>query len=266
MRRWRFYYFLAPSILIFFIVLQYPQVSRIAQTTAATIFKPFLSLGASVREGINDLRFHFSDFWNAVAKQREYLEKIANLKSQLIRLQEMERENARLKKLLDFSHEIDFKTIGTRVIGEDNTPWRRIVILDKGSRKGLKTDMVLVTQEGLAGRILDVGPTTARAILLPDPDSRVSALTSTSRVQGVVAGTGMQKLVMKYLALDAELTIGEDVITSGVGSIFPKGLRIGRIESIEKDPDGLHLQAFVIPSVAFSKLEETLCLISSPSK
>ena len=74
------------------------------------------------------------------------------------------------------------------------------------------------------------------------------------------------KLQMKYLALDAEVEIGEDVTTSGVGSIFPKGLLIGKIESIERDNDGLHLLALVKPSVPFSKLEEVLCLVLSPQK
>jgi rod shape-determining protein MreC len=71
---------------------------------------------------------------------------------------------------------------------------------------------------------------------------------------------------MKYLALDAEVAIGEDVITSGVGSIFQKGIQIGKIEAIERDSDGLHLLAIVQPSVPFSKLEEVLCLVSPPQK
>ncbi len=71
---------------------------------------------------------------------------------------------------------------------------------------------------------------------------------------------------MKYLSLDAEVEVGEDVTTSGVGSIFQKGLLIGKIESIERDSDGLHLLALVKPSVSFSKLEEVLCLVSSPQK
>ena len=126
--------------------------------------------------------------------------------------------------------------------------------------------MTVVVPEGLVGRILEVEPYMAHAILLPDPDSRVSALTATSRAQGIVAGIGTDKLQMKYLALDAEVEIGEDVTTSGIGSFFPKGLLIGKIESIERDADGLHLLALVKPSVPFSKLEEVLCLVSPPQK
>ena len=126
--------------------------------------------------------------------------------------------------------------------------------------------MVVVVPEGLVGRILEVEPYTAYAILLPDPDSRVSAMTSSSRAQGIITGIGTDKLQMKYLALDAEVAVGEDVMTSGIGSIFPKGLQIGKIESIERDSDGLHLLALVRPAVPFYKLEEVLCLVSSPQK
>ncbi|HRY85959.1 MAG TPA: rod shape-determining protein MreC, partial [Candidatus Omnitrophota bacterium] len=155
---------------------------------------------------------------------------------------------------------------GARVIGEDLTPWKKVVVLDKGSRHNLKKDMVVVVPEGLVGRILEVEPYTSRAILLPDPDCRVSALTSASRAQGIIAGIGTEKLQMRYLSLDAEIALGEDVITSGIGSVFPKGLQIGKIESIERDGDGLHLLALVKPSVPFSKIEEVLCLDFSQQK
>ena len=126
--------------------------------------------------------------------------------------------------------------------------------------------MAVIAPEGLVGRILEADHATSSVILLVDPDCRVSALTATSRAQGVITGIGTEKLQMKYLALDAEIAVGEDVTTSGIGSIFPKGIQIGKIESIERDSDGLHLLALVNPAVPFSKLEEVLCLVSSPQK
>jgi rod shape-determining protein MreC len=212
------------------------------------------------------VRYQSGNFLNAVGKQNEYRARIQALEGQLSRFREIDRENRRLKKLLNFGLPLATRTIGARVIGEDVTPWKKVILLDKGSRHNLKKDMMVVVPEGLAGRILEVEPYTAHAILLPDSDSRVSALTATSRAQGIIAGIGTDRLQMKYLALDAEVAIGEDVITSGVGSIFQKGLQIGKIESVERDSDGLHLLALVKPSVPFSKLEEVLCLVSSPQK
>ncbi|MFA7255410.1 MAG: rod shape-determining protein MreC [Candidatus Omnitrophota bacterium] len=266
MRRWRSYYFLAVPVILLIAFFQFPRFNESIHSIFSTLARPAFVLGSSLREGLYTIRYQSGNFFDAVAKQKDYLARIQELEGQLIRFREMERENQRLKKLLNFSLTLATKTIGARVIGEDVTPWKKVVLLDKGSRQNLKKDMAVVVPEGLVGRILEVEPYTAHAILLPDPDSRVSALTATSRAQGIIAGIGTDKLQMKYLALDAEVAIGEDVTTSGVGSIFPKGLQIGKIESVERDSDGLHLLALVTPSVSFSKLEEVLCLISPPQK
>lgn len=266
MRRWHSYYFLAIPIILLTVFFQFPRLNEVIHSVFSTLARPAFVLGSSLRDGFYAVRYQSWNFLNAVGKQKEYLARIQELESQLIRFREMDRENQRLKKLLNFSLPLATSTIGARVIGEDVTPWKKVVLLDKGSRHNLKKDMTVVVPEGLVGRILEVEPYTAHAILLPDPDSRVSALTATSRAQGVIAGIGTDKLQMKYLALDAEVAIGEDVTTSGIGSIFPKGLQIGKIESIERDSDGLHLLALVKPSVSFSKLEEVLCLVSAPQK
>jgi rod shape-determining protein MreC len=249
--------------LVFF---QYPRLNESVHSVFSTLARPVFVLGGSLRDVLYAVRYQSGNFLNAVGKQKEYRARIQELEGQLIRFREMDRENQRLKKLLNFSLPLATRTIGVRVIGEDVTPWKKVVLLDKGSRHHLKRDMAVVVPEGLVGRILEVEPYTSHAILLPDSDSRVSALTATSRAQGIIAGIGTAKLQMRYLALDAEIEIGEDVTTSGVGSIFPKGLQIGKIESIERDTDGLHLLALVKPSVSFSKLEEVLCLVSSPQK
>lgn len=266
MRRWRSYYFIAVPVIVLVAFFQYPRLNKSVHAVFSTVARPAFVLGSGVRDGIFMVRYQSGNFLDAVRKQKEYLARIQELEGQLVRFREMERENQRLKKLLNFSLPLGARTIGVRVIGDDVTPWRKVVLLDKGSRNNLKKDMAVVVPEGLVGRVLEVEPYTAYAILLPDPDSRVSAMTAVSRAQGIIAGIGTDKLQMKYLALDAEVSIGEDVTTSGVGSIFPKGLQIGKIEAIERDSDGLHLLAIVKPSVPFSKLEEVLCLVSSPQK
>lgn len=266
MRRWRFITWLFAALVILVLSFQLPRLTQTVHDIFNTLSKPFLSAGASVRDGITGVRYNFGRFWNAIAKERQYQARIMDLETKLLRFNELERENQRFKRLLDFAQTLPFKSVGVRVIGEDSTPWRNIVLINKGTKQGIKKDMVLVAPEGLAGRVIEAGTFTARGILLPDPDCRVSAMTAGGRVQGVVAGTGTGKLRMRYLSLDAEVTVGESVITSGIGSLFPKGLQIGKIEGVEKDPDGLHLRAIIAPSVPFSKLEELLCLVSQASK
>jgi rod shape-determining protein MreC len=120
--------------------------------------------------------------------------------------------------------------------------------------------MAVIVPEGLVGRIFEAGPETAKVILLSDPDSRVSSLTATSRTHGIATGNGTLKLELQYLDLDSEVAVDEIVISSGVGGIYPKGIRIGRVVNISRDSGGLHLLGTIEPFVNFSKLEEVLCI------
>ena len=190
MRRWRSYYFLAVPVVILIAFFQYPRLNESVHSVFSTLARPAFVLGSSLREGLYTVRYLSGNFLNAVGKQKEYLTRIQDLEEQLSRFHEMDRENQRLKKLLNFSLPLATKTIGARVIGEDVTPWKKVILLDKGSRNNLKKDMAVVVPEGLAGRILEVEPYTAHAILLPDPDSRVSALTATAVLRGSSPGSG----------------------------------------------------------------------------
>jgi len=266
MRRFRPYFFLACSLILLFSLFRYPQINQKIQSTFLTCFKPFLTVGSSLRSTLLVLRNDHAFFWNALTTQDKYLERIAFLESRLTQYEETREENERLRELLNFSESLSVESVGARIIGEDLSPWRRAVLLDKGTRHGIRKDMPIVVPGGFVGRMIQVSPLTSKAILLTDSDSRVSIVTVESRSQGIVVGRGNKKLEVKYLPLDSQIKVGETVVTSGRGGFFPQGLRIGTIESVRKGTDGLHLLATVKPSVHFSKLEEVVCLVWSREK
>lgn len=257
-------------VIIFFLafLLIFRDSPWIQQSRAAfrVFLRPFLSASSSVTDTLGDTREYFILFLRTFEKQKENRRRISDLESRLTAFDEMVRENARLKKLLEFQQSVTFKTVAARVLGHDLSAWRRVLILDKGSRDGLKKEMPVISPEGLLGRILDVTPRMSRVILLTDPDSRVSGLAAESRSHGIVAGNGTSRLEMIYLDLDSGVQVEEPVLSSGMSALFPKGIRIGRIDSIRKSRDGLHLVAEVAPYASFSKLEEVLCIVSSPSE
>ena len=258
----RSYYFLAVAGLPLFFALQNPKINEPFHEVFLTVFKPLLLAGHGMAYTISETRDHAVHFWNTFQDQGKYEKKMQELSGQLLHYQELAHENARLKKLLEFKDSIPEKTISSRVIGWDISLLRKTVILDKGTSQGITKNSALIVSDGLVGRVLDAGSTTARAILLVDPEARVGALTGDTRAHGLVAGDGSSRMSMQYLDLDSGVAVGETVLTSGVSGLFPKGIGIGRIESISKDPNGLHLTARVIPFVQFSKLEEVLCLKS----
>ena len=263
MRLKRSYLFLAVCVLPLLVVLKNSPLNASLHGISLTLLKPFLVISDSLVMGVSKSRDGLVRFWNTFQDQSQFQIRIAELESKLVSFEEVKRENERLNKLLGFKQTLSSKSIAAHVIGWNLSPWRKTVVLDKGKAQGIKKDMVVVVAEGLVGRVAEVGPTTSQAILLIDPDSRVSAIVDQSRAQGVVVGNGSRQLTVNYLDLDSGAAIGETVMTSGVGGLFPKGIGIGKIQSIRRDPNGLHLQVDVQSFVKFSKLEEVLCLAYS---
>lgn len=266
MRAKRSYYFWAFLFLPLLVVLQNPAVKEPLRGWTLTVIKPALEAGHSTFKFFSGARLSVERFVHTFKQQGELEAQNAKLESQLVRYHELEKENDRLKKLVDFRNTLSGKTVAARIIGWDPSPWRKSFILDKGQNQGIHKDMAVISFDGLVGRILEVGPETSRVILLTDLDARVSAMTDQTRATGIIAGGGGSKLKMMYLDSESAVQAGETVLTSGLGGLFPKGLRIGKIISLARDLSGLHLNAEIEPFVQFSKLEEVVCLNSSPEK
>ncbi len=266
MRAKRSYYFLLILVLPLLFALQNPQISQPVHGISLAVLKPLFAAGRSFADFFRDGRDIVARFWDSFKNQEIHRKRILELEGEVYQLQEAAKENVRLKKLLDFRQGLHQKTVAARVIGWDPAPWRRALLLDKGKKHGVQENMVVVVPEGLAGRILEAGPQTSRAILLTDPDARVSALSNQSRASGIIAGDGSRTLKMTYLELDSGVAVGETIMASATSSVYPKNIQIGKITALSRDPNGLHLEAQVEPFVKFSQLEEVLCAASSPEK
>lgn len=266
MRPRRPYYFLAVFALPLLVLLQNPQIKEPLRGISLTLFKPFFVMTSATTDLVSNSRENIGRFWKTFQTQPEYEARVMELEAEVNRLGEMSKENERLRKILEFRDTLAGKKIVAQVVGWDPSPWRKTLILDKGTQHGIRKDMAVLVTEGLVGRIFEVGSSTSRVILLQDSDSRVSAIAEQSRAQGVLAGSGSQELTMEYLELESAVEVGETVVTSGLNGLFPKGIRIGKITALTKDRTGLHLQAKIHSFVRFSKLEEVLCLGSSPGK
>ena len=259
------HYWIAIVLLPVVLVAFHPQISPAVHNLGDTLLKPVVSLTSGLGYTFVSLRDGFANAWKSFQDQAGLEDKISGLERQLEAAKETDRENARLRKLLEFKETQKVKAIPARVIGWDISPWRKMIILDRGQSSGIQKDMSVVVAEGLVGRVFEAGPRTARVLILLDPESRVSALAAEGRAQGVVEGNGSDLLSLEYLVLDASVEVGETVLTSGATALFSKGILIGKVQFIAKAADGLHLSAEIKPAVSFKELEEVLCLVSSHS-
>jgi len=174
---------------------------------------------------------------------------------------EIEEENKRLRRLLDLKEHSIYEGLASSVIAREPGNWFQALLLDRGERSGVKKNSIVVTPEGLVGRVIKVNKSSSQVLLITDPGSEIGALVQRTRIQGVIQGR-KRDLILKYLPLEADVREGDLVLTSGLeGGLFPKSLVIGRIKKIEPShPQDLFLKIVVIPEVNLSSLEELLLL------
>jgi len=222
--------------------------------------KPLLQVTQSVSQSFQKSFDKFREFGKVHEENEKLKSELAEVKKKFVNQTEFLKENERLRDLLGFQREVDSEAVPARVIARDLTYWSRWVVLDKGTKDGVFPGMILVSPQGLAGRVISVGKNIARAILIIDGESRVSVTIQTTRDTGLLEGKGDEPLSIKLLSLNSELKAGDAVVTSGLGGSYPKGIPVGSIQAISVDADGLHLNAIVKPFSDFNKLEEVLCL------
>src|SRR5437870_5056352 len=196
----------------------------------------------------------------------DYKDQIDQLNSQLVRMRELEVENADLRQLLLMKERTGPGAyLPVQVIARDDSPYVQAVTIDHGAADGIKPDAVVITHQGLVGRVEKVNPTTSKVRLINDLNSSVSVRMQTeARTTGVLRGQSQgNMMVVAYIPQTDAISPGDIVETSGLGGIYPDGLLVGRVARVErKDADPF--QAAVIESaVAMDKLERLYVLADS---
>ncbi|MBI3989837.1 MAG: rod shape-determining protein MreC [candidate division NC10 bacterium] len=227
---------------------------------------PFLRATTFVVSVVTSVWEEYIDLRNLRQENRRLKEELERLKGEVKTFRESELENQRLRTLLELKGQTPTKVIAARVIGKDATNWFKTIVIDRGSESGVRRNMVVIAPGGLVGRILEAMPFSSRAQLLTDPASAAGALVQRSRTTGVVAGYQGLTTRLKYLPLFADVAMGDEVLTSGMGGIFPKGIPIGKVAWVRRPTGALFLEAEVTPWADFSKLEEVLVLAELPGQ
>ncbi len=182
------------------------------------------------------------------------------LRAELAELIELRQENQRLRRLLGFVEDAEKRTVAARVIAEDASSWFRTIDIDRGSADGVTEGLPVVNDAGLIGRVVRSTTHSARILLITDASSAVAVLVQDQRIRGVCRGQG-GALALDFALVQDDIQVGDGVITSGLGGIFPKGLVVGFVRSVHREQFGLFQTVEVEPVVDFAHLEEVLVLL-----
>lgn len=209
---------------------------------------------------------NFFDGLGASKKQLAALEaQNEELKARLAELEEAELENRRLQALVQFADENDLASLGARVIGQPTSTWEGVFTINRGSVDGVEPGMPVVAAQGLVGQVVSVTPYASTVRLITDQQSGVAAMIQSSRTPGIVRGSVSQALTMEYLDRASLPVIGDVVITSGIGGVYPKGIVIGDIIQVDDQRGELYPDIVVKSRVPINEIEEVLVLVGSTS-
>jgi len=205
----------------------------------------------------------WQDYLNLVGVKQEndsLRQKLKHLERTQIHNNELAAENARLKKLLEFRESVEEQAIPAQVISADAMNWFRTITINKGTNSGISENMPVMAASGVVGRTIKCAANSSRVLLVTDASSAVAALIQNSRTRTVARGTG-SGISCEYAARLDEAGVGDHLVTSGTGGVFPKGIPIGTITRVETPEYGLFQTIKAKPAVDFSRLEEVLVII-----
>ena len=232
----------------------------------------FLQLSTPIQrllDGVTDRLVDTSASWRDLRDLRARNEQLEGLVDQVmienVRLKEVEAQNEDLRKKLDFAeihpqYILKAAEVRGRVIGSDPTNFMSVLIIDVGKRDGIRKGMPVVTERGLVGHIRSVGTNWSKVLLIIDPSSSVAALVQSSRAPGLVSGRLGQDLRMTYIPQEDTVSVGDVILTSGMGGNYPKSLVIGQVTEVQQRDIDTFQQATVRPSVDFRRLETVLVI------
>ncbi len=225
-------------------------VSAPVARLGTTLTAPVRSVGDWI-EGLGASRIRLE----ALETQNE------ELRARLAELEEARQENERLRELVEFAEERQFVKLGARVIRKPVSSWEGVVVIDRGSQDRVQPGMPVIAAQGLVGQVAEVSLNTASVRLITDQQSGVAALVQSTRAPGIVRGSVSGSLSLDFLDRALLPAVGEVVITSGIGGVYPKGIVIGDIMSVDDRRGEIYPRIVIGSRVPLDRIEEVLVLV-----
>lgn len=215
---------------------------------------PFTALGNAITNASAS-----SDDLTALQEQN------AELTAQVAQLEEYRQENERLTALLELEDVYNVDGVGARVIAQSNNAYSDIITIDKGANDGIASGMPVMSAHGLIGQVDTVNQTSSTVRLLTDESSGVAVLLQSSRAEGVLSGSAEGLLYLDYIPKDVEVAVGDVVVTSGMGGVYPKGIVVGEVVDVSQE-EGKSYQTIVVKSPASTENYEEVLVLTDISQ
>lgn len=224
-------------------------------------FAPIQRGTMSLKEKITYMFDHYLLIVNTSKKNEELTGKLETLENKIFQLNEVEKENMRLKQLLQFGKVIPREKVLAQIVSWDSSNEFKVLRINKGRNHGLRNMSPVITMNGLVGYVYRLSANYADILTILDQNNRVDSIVARTRSHGIVEGIGEFRCRLKYVTRTELVEVGDEVITAGLGNVYPKGIKVGSITKIDKESYGITQSIEIEPSVNFHKLEEVVVLV-----
>ena len=241
------------------LTLQTRGYGSVASDVFAVVTTPIQTGLAKASRATFGLWATYVDWKNVRAENRRMREEVQELRVQALRVSETDDENRRLRRLLALQERLPLTTLSGEIIAREWGGWIRSLTVNRGRGDNVPRLTAVISPSGLVGRVVDVRPGASIVQVLTDPTSTVGAHVLRTRTPGIVEGDPRGTLRFKFMARDgASIQSGDVLVTAGQGGLFPRGIPIGTVRSIDNRGAALFHYAELTPAVDFARVDEVL--------
>jgi rod shape-determining protein MreC len=200
-----------------------------------------------------------------IAENQQFRRERLETEGRLQRLEALERENERLRQLLDSTARVGTRALVAEILAVDLDPYRQRFELNRGLVDGVYVGQALIDAEGVVGQVVRVGPLTSDALLITDADHAVPVSVNRNGLRTIAVGTGdSDRLRLPYLTNNASIVVGDLLISSGLGGVFPAGYPVGRVVEVTLRPEQAFAEVVAEPVSALDRDREVLLVFNAP--
>jgi rod shape-determining protein MreC len=209
---------------------------------------------------------NYVSLWDVHKENRHLKLMLEKYQEQLDQYREAYSTYLHLQSELDFKKRAEFPYLTARVVGKDPAFWFKTIIVDRGENDGVVEGMVARNEKGVVGQVIHVSANYAKILLANAPSSAIDAMVQKNRVRGILKGVGEKGYVLHYVLKNADVSVGDAIVTAGIGGLFRTGIPLGVVSAVRKQRRGMFLEIEVKPAVDFQKLEVVFIVLSEKQK
>lgn len=208
---------------------------EVVRSTLAVVTWPLQMAAAKPAEVVGNARRYFGTLIDIQLENAELRRQQLGVGERLLRHDQLERENAELRALLQMSQRIEVRSIAADILYNAPDPFARKVIIDRGARQGVEAGLAVLDARGVIGQVTRVSPIQAEVTLLTDRNQAIPVSVLRTGARGVLYGMGRSALEMRHVLADVDVQVGDQLVTSGLDGIFVPGLPVATVTLVDRD-------------------------------